>query len=63
MAPRQRFLLIAVVALAAIAISAQVALSSPWLGLELSPHDGPEGLRVDRCTRIHRTPGLFGWAA
>jgi len=31
MAPRQRFLLIAVVALAAIAISAQVALSSPWL--------------------------------
>ena len=48
MAPRQRFLLIAVVALAAIAISAQVALSSPWLGLELSPHDGPEGLRVDR---------------
>lgn len=48
MAPRQRFLLIAILALAAIAISAQVALSSPWLGLELSPHDGPEGLRVDR---------------
>lgn len=48
MAPRQRFLLIAVIALLAIAISAQVALSSPWLGLELSPHDEPEGLRVDQ---------------
>lgn len=48
MAPRQRFLLIAVLALLAIAISAQVALSSPWLGLELSPHDEPAGLRVDQ---------------
>ena len=48
MAPRQRFLLIAVLALVAIAISAQVALSSPWLGLELSPHEEPEGLRVDQ---------------
>ena len=60
MAPRQRFLLIAVVALAAIAISAQVALSSPWLGLELSPHDGPEGLRVDR---VHPDSPNAGWAA
>lgn len=48
MAPRQRFLLIAVLAILAIAVSAQVALSSPWLGLELSPHGEPEGLRVDR---------------
>ncbi|WP_449284622.1 hypothetical protein [Marinobacter sp. PE14] len=38
MAPRQRFLLIALLALVAIAISAQVALSSPWLGLGLSLH-------------------------
>lgn len=48
MAPRQRFLLIAVLAVLAIAISAQVALSPPWLGLELDSHDEPDGLRVDQ---------------
>lgn len=46
MAPRQRFLLIAVLAILAIAASAQVSLSSPWLGLELSPHTQPDGLQV-----------------
>lgn len=46
MAPRQRFLLIAVLAILAIAASAQVALSSPWLGLELAPHTDPDGLQV-----------------
>ncbi|TGN40201.1 sensor histidine kinase [Marinobacter confluentis] len=50
MAPRQRFLLIAVLAMVAIGISAKVALTPPWLGLDLSPHTNPGGLEV---TAIH----------
>lgn len=50
MAPRQRFLLIALLAIVAIAMSAQIALSPPWLGLELSPHHSPDGLQV---TAVH----------
>jgi len=45
-APRQRFFLVAVLAIMIIAVSARVVLSSPWLGLELVPSAEPAGLRI-----------------
>ncbi|WP_150910205.1 sensor histidine kinase [Marinobacter halotolerans] len=59
MAPRQRFLLITVLAILAIAVSAQVSLSSPWLGLELSPHTSPDGLRVESVHRDSPNAGVI----